>query len=124
MLLANVAALTACRREPAAEGATLAERALAGGALVTGRDPLPICFAASALAFSDRLAEARQVLSDALAEARRKGSLLMFSFASVYRSHVEWRLGSIAGAEADARAALELARFETQRSGCLSRSRV
>jgi DNA-binding CsgD family transcriptional regulator len=108
VLLANVAAFTACSREPAAYGAALAERALAGGELVDGRDPLPICFAASALTFSDRLAEARQVLSDALAGASRKGSLLMFSFASVYRSHVEWRLGSIAGAEADARAALEL----------------
>jgi DNA-binding CsgD family transcriptional regulator len=108
VLLANVAAFASCSREPAADGAALAERALAGGELVGGRDPLPMCFAASALIFSDRLAAARQVLSDALAEARRKGSLLMFSFASVFRSHVEWRLGSIAAAEADARAALEL----------------
>jgi DNA-binding CsgD family transcriptional regulator len=117
VLLANVAAFTACSREPAAKGAALAERALAGGELVRGRDPLPICFAASALIFSDRLAEARQVLSDALAEARRKGSLLMFSFASVYRSHVEWRLGSIAAAEADARAALELSEVREAQVG-------
>jgi DNA-binding CsgD family transcriptional regulator len=108
VLLANVAAFTACSREPAGAGAALAERALAGGELVRGRDPLPLCFAVNALIFSDRLAAARQVWTDALAEARRKGSLLMFSFASVFRSHVEWRLGSIAGAEADARAALEL----------------
>jgi DNA-binding CsgD family transcriptional regulator len=109
VLLANVAAFASCAREPAADGAALAERALAGGALVRGRDPLPICFAVNALIFSDRLAAARQVWSDALAEARRKGSLLMFSFASIFRSHVEWRLGSIPQAEADARAALELA---------------
>jgi DNA-binding CsgD family transcriptional regulator len=108
VLLANVAAFTACTRAPAARGAALAEAALAGGALVGGRDPLPICFAASALIFSDRLVEARQVWSDTLAEARRKGSLLMFSFASLFRSHVAWRLGSVAEAEADARAALEL----------------
>jgi DNA-binding CsgD family transcriptional regulator len=108
VLLANVAAFTACSREPAAEGAAIAERALAGGELVRGRDPLPICFAVNALIFSDRLAAARQVWSDAMAEARRKGSLLMFSFASVFRSHIAWRLGSIAEAEADARAALEL----------------
>jgi tetratricopeptide (TPR) repeat protein len=79
VLPANVAAFAVCAREPTAQGAALAERALAGGELVGGRDPLPICFAASALIFSDRLADARQVCSDALAEARRKGSLLMFS---------------------------------------------
>jgi ATP/maltotriose-dependent transcriptional regulator MalT len=108
VLLANVAAFAVCSREPASGSVALAERALAGGELVGGRDPLAICFAANALIFSDRLVAARQVWSDALAEARRKGSALMFSFASVFRSHVEWRLGSIPEAEADARAALEL----------------
>jgi DNA-binding CsgD family transcriptional regulator len=117
VLLANVATFAACSREPAADGAAIAERALAGGDLIGGRDPLPICFAASALMFSDRLAAARQVLSDALAEARRKGSMLMFSFASIYRSHVEWRLGSIAAAEADARAALELSEVREAQVG-------
>jgi tetratricopeptide (TPR) repeat protein len=108
VLLANVAAFASSSREPGADGAALAERALAGGELVRGRDPLPICFATCALIFTDRLAPARQVWSDTLAEARRQGSVLMFSFASIFRSHVHWRLGSIAEAEADARAALAL----------------
>jgi DNA-binding CsgD family transcriptional regulator len=108
VLLANIAAAAASSREPSSEGAKIAERALAGGELVGGRDPLPICFATSALIFSDRLVEARQVWDNALAEAQRKGSMLMFSFASLFRSHIQWRIGAIPEAEADARAALEL----------------
>jgi DNA-binding CsgD family transcriptional regulator len=107
VLLANVA-VAASSRAPSSQGAKLAERALAGGELVRGRDPLPICFATSALIFSDRLVEARQAWDQALAEATRKGSRLMFSFASLFRSHIQWRIGSIPEAEADARAALEL----------------
>jgi DNA-binding CsgD family transcriptional regulator len=108
VLLANVATFAVATREPASEGAAIAERALAGGDLVRGRDPLPICFAGAALVFSDRLEAARRLFSDALAEAQRKASPLLFSFASLFRSHVNWRIGSIPEAEADARAALEL----------------
>jgi DNA-binding CsgD family transcriptional regulator len=108
VLLAIVASSTSCQREPASVGAAIAEQALAGGELVRGRDPLPICFAATAFIFGDRLVAAKQVFTDALAEARRKASPLLFSFASLFRAHVNWRLGAIPDAEADARAALEL----------------
>jgi len=106
LLLAHVGSYAATSREPAAAGADLAERALAGG--LSGREPLGLAFAASALMFADRLEAARRVWSDALDEARRTGSMPLFSYASVFRSHVAWRLGSIPMAEADARAALDV----------------
>jgi len=108
VLLACVAAFATTTREPASDGAAIAERALADGELMRGRDPLPICYAGSALLFSDRLGAARRVFSEMLAEAQRKASPLMFSFASLFRSQTHRRVGSIPEAEADARAALEL----------------
>jgi DNA-binding CsgD family transcriptional regulator len=107
VLLANVASFTAAFKEPAATGADYARRALADGKLLSDRDPVPIAHAASALMFADRLEEARRVWDSALEAGRRIGSRPLFLFASVSRSHIAWRLGSIPMAEADARAALE-----------------
>lgn len=109
VLLADVAYFVAMFKEPAAEGAELAERSLAGGRLIAGRDPITIIFASCALMFADRLDAAMRVWDEALAEARRSGSVPLFAFGSAFRSHVAWRLGRINAAEADARAALNVA---------------
>jgi ATP/maltotriose-dependent transcriptional regulator MalT len=48
-------------------------------------------------------------LDEALADARARGSLIGFAVASCWRSEVSYRLGELADAEADARAAIEAA---------------
>jgi DNA-binding CsgD family transcriptional regulator len=105
-LLATVAVFATCLREPAAGGAKLARDALAGGRLVADQDMVALPFAACALMFADELDAALAVWEDALATARRSGSVAMFVFASAFRSQAAWRIGSIPTAEADARAAL------------------
>ena len=63
--------------------------------------------ACNALAFAERYEEARSRFDEALADARRLGSLPHVLGLSCYRGLLHLRIGNLADAEADARVALE-----------------
>jgi len=85
----------------------LAEEALEGGLLRhAGPQAATAYLAIFALIFSDRYDAARVALDTARDEARRRGSVVGYATASAIRSHLHYRMGALADAEADAREAL------------------
>lgn len=109
MLLAQLALGLCSEGERASVVRDLAERALGGGRLLTevGSEAHTFSCATNALLCSDALEPARYWLDRALADAHARGSLIGFAFASCFRAEVQWRMGKLDAAEADARAALE-----------------
>jgi DNA-binding CsgD family transcriptional regulator len=96
--------------EPAETAAGLALRALEGAPklLPEAVDRPPFFYhACIALTFAERYGEALARFDDALADARRLGSLPHVLGLSCYRALVHLRTGNLADAEADARVALE-----------------
>ena len=96
--------------EPAEAVARLALRALDGAPklLPEAVDRPPFFYhACNALAFAERYEEARSRFDEALADARRLGSLPHVLGLSCYRGLIHLRIGNLADAEADARVALE-----------------
>ncbi len=96
--------------EPAEAVARLALRALDGAPklLPEAVDRPPFFYhACNALAFAERYEEARSRFDEALADARRLGSLPHVLGLSCYRALIHLRIGNLADAEADARVALE-----------------
>jgi ATP/maltotriose-dependent transcriptional regulator MalT len=109
MLLANIALWTASAGERASVVRDRAERALAGGRLiaeVTSDSQIAHC-AVDALLWTGWLERACYWLDVCIADARARGSLIGFLQAVAMRSEAYYRLGELAEAEADARAALE-----------------
>ena len=107
--LSCLACLQLVRGAPVEEVVALAERALDGGELVEHAGPLaPTAYlAVIALIFSDRYVQARAAL-DALQDvAQRRGSADGFATALAFRSHLHYREGGLADAEADARQSLD-----------------
>ncbi len=103
-----VAAVNA--NEPAETAARLALRALDGAPklLPEAVDRPPFFYhACNALAFAERYDEALSRFDEALADARRLGSLPHVLALSCYRALHQLRIGNLADAEADARVALE-----------------
>jgi len=103
-----VAAVNA--NEPADVVARLALRALDGAPklLPEAVDRPPFFYhACNALAFAERYQEALSRFGEALADARRLGSLPHVLALSCYRALHHLRIGNLADAEADARVALE-----------------
>ena len=96
--------------EPAETAARLAHRALAGAPKLlpeaVNRPPF-FYHACIALTFAERYEEALRRFDEALADARRLGSLPHMLGLSCYRAFAHLRVGNLADAEADARAALE-----------------
>jgi DNA-binding CsgD family transcriptional regulator len=105
-----LAVAAANANEPADVVAQLALRALDGAPklLPEAVDRPPFFYHASnALAFAERYQEALSRFGDALADARRLGSLPHVLALSCYRALHHLRIGNLADAEADARVALE-----------------
>src|SRR6266516_1122218 len=105
LLLSLLAHHDARAGAPAAEAVSLTRRALAGGKLIRG-DVSGTAFVPPAvvLAMAD-LDEVLAIYDDALAEAHRRGSMLAFAAAKVFRAQTfVWR-GDLAEADADAREA-------------------
>jgi len=103
-----VAAVNA--NEPAETVARLALRALDGAPklLPEAVDRPPFFYhACNALAFAERYEEALSRFGEALADARRLGSLPHVLALSCYRALHHLRIGNLADTEADARVALE-----------------
>jgi tetratricopeptide (TPR) repeat protein len=96
--------------EPAETVARLALRALEGAPKLlpeaVDRPPF-FYYACIALTLAERYEEALPRFDDALADARRLGSLPHVLGFSCYRAFVHLRIGNLADAEADARIALE-----------------
>ncbi|MEV4319074.1 AAA family ATPase [Actinocrispum sp. NPDC049592] len=91
---------------PAAEAAELAERAAAGP--LPSRDSwILLNMASAALAVTDRLPEALDLLDRGLAGARALGHEWEFRYLAMLRSHTAWYAGRLAEAEGDSRTALE-----------------
>jgi DNA-binding CsgD family transcriptional regulator len=108
MLLANIALWTSSAGERASVVYELAERALAGGRLlaeVTSDSQVTHC-AIDALLWTGWLDRACYWLGECIADARARGSLIGFLQAVALRAEAYYRLGELADAEADARAAL------------------
>jgi DNA-binding CsgD family transcriptional regulator len=98
--------------EPAETAARLAHRALKGAPklLPEAVDRPPFFYhACIALTFAERYKEALRRFDEALADARRLGSLPHVLGLSCYRAFAHLRSGNLADAEADARVALETA---------------
>ncbi|HEX8105829.1 MAG TPA: AAA family ATPase, partial [Solirubrobacteraceae bacterium] len=95
---------------PASEVAAMGRRALA---FPLPADPVPgsnhVLIATVALAFAERLDEVDAIYRAALADARRRGAAIEVAAVSSLRAMVSYRRGALLEAEADARAALDLA---------------
>jgi len=106
----TLAVAAANANEPADTVARLALRALddAPKLLPEAVDRPPFFYhACNALAFAERFEEALSRFGEALADARRLGSLPHVLGLSCYRALHNLRIGNLADAEADARVALE-----------------
>ncbi len=89
----------------------LAERAVAGGRLLTelgSESPTFFCVP-NALLYSDCLEPARYWVNQAMADARQRRSAAGYAWASSLQAELSYRVGELADAEADARAALTAA---------------
>jgi DNA-binding CsgD family transcriptional regulator len=95
---------------PASEAAELAARAVAGGLLPIDamEGGYGMLIAGVATMWSDKLDEASRINARMLAEARRRGSVIVRSAAASMQTLVNWRRGRIPDAEADCSMALEL----------------
>jgi ATP/maltotriose-dependent transcriptional regulator MalT len=107
ILLAALAADTATTRGPPRDALALAERSLSGSNLSVVDNPTVVGLAASTFIALDRLDRAKEILDQALVEARRRGSFFALGFAWSLRALVLVRLGALAAAEADTRNALD-----------------
>ena len=111
-LLAYLANDALISNDPAGAVSQLAERALGDGRLLAERTAdSPIYYAAVlTLLWADSFGAAEAGLDAALTDAAARGSVLAFAMALCWRSDLNYRLGRVADAEADARRSLELAR--------------
>ena len=107
LLLAYRSYVAAARGESPERVAAQARRALAAGDLDAEHTMAAFCFAVSALTFVDCTGEALAALDRAIVGSRERGATLTFALASWWRSHVHYRRGEVAEAEADAQGALD-----------------
>jgi DNA-binding CsgD family transcriptional regulator len=104
-----LAAAACLAGEPADSVAELAQRALTGTehVLPEAIDRPPFFYAVThVLTAAERFEAARRLYDLTLDDARRLGSTVHFVLASAFRASLEYRVGRVADAEADARQAL------------------
>jgi DNA-binding CsgD family transcriptional regulator len=109
-LLALAAVESALVTGTAEDSGELARRALADGRLLieqTAEAP-HVYFATAILAIADRAPEADRHLTDAIAQARQRGSSRGYALASAMRALVRYRIGMLDEAQADAQSCIEL----------------
>ena len=111
LLLANLATQCALDGGSSEETARLAGLALAGGRLHQEQavDAMPLYQVIWQLTAAERLEPAEEALALALADARRRGSVVGFALGSLFHSYLELARGDVPAAEADAAAALDAA---------------
>ena len=111
--LGNLSWWLALQGADAERAGGVAERAVADGILLraAGTSAPTLHYAANVLVAADRFDAASELLDAALDEARRAGSAIGFAVTSTTRSLLAFRLGRLADAEAEARAAVDTARF-------------
>jgi DNA-binding CsgD family transcriptional regulator len=111
LVLASLDFERARASESSSEAAGYLERALAGGRLVREQEvdvAGPFYLLLVGLLATDALEVADACLEQALADARARGSIPAQAFVIEFRGWVCLRRGDVAGAETDARTALEL----------------
>jgi DNA-binding CsgD family transcriptional regulator len=107
-LLAQLAWWSCMEGEHADVVGELADRASAGGRLLAelGSESPTFYCVPNTLLYSDSLEPARYWLNQAMADAREHRSAAGYAWASSLRAELSYRVGELADAEADARAAL------------------
>lgn len=105
--LASLASESARAQLERAEAVDLAERALAGGALLETNPYPAFLYAVGALMSAEHFDAAVRHCTEALDEARRRGLVTLFCFASLYRARVALLRGQLADAIADAQLSLD-----------------
>jgi DNA-binding CsgD family transcriptional regulator len=110
--LAMTVALVHALRGECEEVPTIVGNALAGGRFLAAEtaDSMAAVLGADALIFVDRLADSLTLTRAMIADGQRRGSVLGVVAGSTHCAFAELRMGALADAEADARAAFELAR--------------
>jgi DNA-binding CsgD family transcriptional regulator len=96
---------------PHDEVLTLVRQGLDEGRLVASEsaEAIEVTWAVRALTFVDELERAERVIDAMLIDARKRGSVTGYVFATAWRADIALRRGLVATAEADARSAVELA---------------
>jgi DNA-binding CsgD family transcriptional regulator len=107
MRLAELASDALIAARPAVETVELAERALAGGVLLS-RDFSTFLKAVLALAYVGRPAAARSHFKDAIARFRGRGDVIKMGFTIALQGEVRRLEGDMLGVESDTRTGLEL----------------
>jgi DNA-binding CsgD family transcriptional regulator len=96
--------------KPADVVAALALRALGGKeSLEEQTSPGALMHAAQALTCADRIDDAERFYTQTMVDARARGAVRPLTVALCWRSHLLFRRGALADAEADAREALDIA---------------
>jgi DNA-binding CsgD family transcriptional regulator len=108
-LLSNVLLAQLFQAEPHGAVRELAERLVAGGALIEqdGSDTMTLWHAVGVLSWADSLGLSDRISSAALADARRRGSAVTMAQCFYARSWPRYWMGRIAEATADAQAAVD-----------------
>ena len=112
VLLANVANQLLFAGEPRERAVGLAQRALAGGALLAEETAsgMTWCIAAGVLGWADDLVGMAAITEAAVADARRRGSVFGFAQAVYARSYSAYYAGELQSALADLELAIDARR--------------
>jgi DNA-binding CsgD family transcriptional regulator len=96
---------------PHDEVLSLVEQGLDEGRLVESEsaEAIEVTWGVRALTFMDELERAERVVDAMVIDARKRGSVTGYAFAAAWRADIALRRGLVADAEADARAAVDLA---------------
>jgi class 3 adenylate cyclase/DNA-binding CsgD family transcriptional regulator len=106
VMLANLASDAMRTGANRAMTVDMAERALAGGTLLTEHFDPEFLYATAALIGAERLNTSHRLLTEAIEDAQRRGLVTQFCLASAYRALVAIQRGALIDAVADAELSL------------------